>query len=926
MGAPRAERQRVHRSRKVAAILALVTGGGVAAAGIASAAVGTSGRVGPAFSLTPSGRHLVPAGRMTTVGDFPTGGALSPDGRFYWAVDSGHGQDDVRVVDVSSGRVLQVMPLPGAYGGIVYAPDGRTVYVSGEPKGDSHPRGPTVADAGDAIHVFSVEPASGHAVEGQPIQLPPTRGGTAQKEGANPASLIYQPPGPGPSSGLGWPIGLGLTADGRSLVAALNQADEVAIVDLANRSTRLVKVGAYPYGVAVAGTTAYVSNEYDGTVSVVDVPTGTVTRTITVGITNSHPEGLLVDAARHTLYVAVTNQDYVAVVDTRTGTVTHRAWVGRREGIGTAPVALAEAPDRSRLYVADAGEDAVAVIALSASRAAPAFRLLGRIPTASYTTAVAVTPDGRRIVWLAAKGLGAGPNPLYGQFFANSDAAPYGQYVIDMLLGRVGVLATPNAAQLSRLGGQVTAEIHPTDLSPGPANTPVEAPGGGPSRQIKHVFLIVKENRTYDQIFGSDKRGDWDPALELFDDNGVKGPAGGVTPNAHRLVRQFPLLDHFYADSEVSVDGHIVTSGAYATDFVQKALHPNYSNRGRIANFGQDPVTFPPDDFIFDQAARQGVSFRNYGEYSAGDLPQGDDGRPTYNAVQANTAWGYPIFFGCDNVGVAPDGLNNSAVCDQDSGTLGPAGGADVARSRFDFFQASFDEELATDTVPALTYLTLPNDHTNGVQLNYPTPKAMVADNDLALGQLVQMISHSPIWSQSAIFVEEDDSQDGADHVDAHRMPAYVISPWARHGAVVHTRYDQESMLRTIELILGLKPLSLYDGLAEPMYDAFVTGDAKPDLTPYTAVTPTQPLTELTTTAPTGLTAVLPYNDVDLVPQQLFDQVLWHSVYGPRSSPPPPGPNASPAEADRARGAVSAYRQHRSVASWLMAHTTGGSG
>ena len=910
----------------MAAVLGVVTLGGLAAAGTAVAGMGTSGRVGPAFSLTPSGRHLQPAGRMTTVGDYPTGGGLSPDGRFYWAVDSGHGQDDVRVVDVSTGRVAQVLPLPGAYGGIAWGPDGHTVYVSGEPRGDSHPSGPTVADDGDAIHVFSVDPSSGHAVEQAPILLPATSGGTAQKEGANPASLIYQPPGPGPSSGLGWPIGLGITSDGGNLIVALNQADQVAVVDLHTRATRLVKVGAYPYGVAVTGNTAYISNEYDGTVSVLDVLGATVTRTITVGNTNSHPEGLVADPAGHSLYVAVTNRDYVAVVDTLTGVVSHRVSVRRSEGVGTAPVALAEAPDRTRLYVADAGEDAVAVISLTRRAGAPAFRLLGRIPTASYTTAVAVTPDGRRVVWLAAKGLGAGPNPLYGQYFANSDVAPYGQYVIDMLLGRVGVLPTPGQAQLARMAKVVASEIRPSDLRPGPANTPVESPGGGPSRQIKHVFLVVRENRTYDQVFGSDRRGDGDPALELFDDNGLKGPGGGVTPNAHRLARQFPLLDHFYADSEVSVDGHIITSGAYATDFVLKALHPNYSNRGRIANFGQDPVTLPPDGFVFDQAARQGVSFRNYGEYSAGDLPQSDDGRPTYRTVQANTAWGYPIFFGCDNFGVAPNGVNNAAVCDQDSGSPGPAGQADAARSRFDFFQASFDAELATNTVPALTYLTLPNDHTNGVQLHYPTPKAMVADNDLGLGQLVQLISHSPIWPESAIFVEEDDSQDGADHVDAHRMPAFVISPWARHGAVVHTRYDQESILRTVELILGLRPLSLYDGLAEPMYDAFVSGDSRPDPTPYCAVTPAQPLTELTTTPPVGLAASLPYNDVDLVPQPLFDQVLWLSVYGPTVPAPGPGPNASSAEADRARGAVDAYRQHRDVTTWLTAHTTAGSG
>lgn len=883
----------------------------------------SNGRIGPAYGITPGGRQLTPAGRMTVLGDFPTGGALSPDGRFYWAVDSGHGRDDVQVVDVGTGKVRQALPLPGAYGGIAYAPDGRTVYVSGEPVGNSHPTGPTMANNGDAIHVFAVDPASGRATERAPITLPPTSGGTAQKEGANPTSLIVQPPGPGPSSGLGWPIGLAVTPDQRMLAVALNQADQVAVVDLTTRAVNLVKVGAYPYGVAVDGHTAYVSNEYDGTVSVVDLDSGKVARTITVGTQNSHPEGLALDRAHHQLFVAVTNRDLVADIDTTTSTVRDVS-VGRSAGVGTAPVALQVAPDGRTLYVADAGEDAVAVIAL-ADRAggARALTLVGRVPTAFYPTDVAVTPDGHRLIWLAGKGLGAGANPLYGQHFAASEQAPYGQYVVDMLIGRLGVLSTPSDADAARMSRQVNQEIRPTDLGPGPANTPINAPGGGPSRQIKHVFYVVKENRTYDQVFGSDPRGDGSRSLELFDDNGVNGPATGVTPNAHALTRMFPLLDHVYADSEVSVDGHIITSGAYATDFVLKAMHANYANRGRVANFGQAPETFPPNDFIFDQAVRQGVSFRNYGENSAGVLPSSDDGRPTYRASQANTAFGYPLFFGCDGLGTTPNGLDNAAVCDTDSGTMGPAGNVGVATSRFDFFQQQFDAQVATGTVPALNYITLPNDHTNGVQKNYPTPKAMVADNDLGLGQLVDLISHSPIWSSSAIFVVEDDSQDGADHVDAHRMPAFVISPWARHDTVVHTRYDQLSVLRTIELMLGLRPLSLYDALAEPMYDAFVPGDAAPDPEPYNAVTPTQSLTQLSSATPVGLDGALPYNDVDLVPQRLFDAALWRSVYGPRSTPPPAGPDASPDEADRATEAQEVWQEHGNVAAWLRAHPRG---
>jgi hypothetical protein len=375
---------------------------------------------------------------------------------------------------------------------------------------------------------------------------------------------------------------------------------------------------------------------------------------------------------------------------------------------------------------------------------------------------------------------------------------------------------------------------------------------------------------------------------------------------------------------QVSVAGHLITSGAYATNFVQKALHANYAGRGRVLNAGQDPVTFPPKGFIFDQAARQGVSFRNDGEISAGVTPQGNDGRSTYATVVANTAWGYPLFFGCDNAGVVPvTATDHSVACDTDAGTVGLGGAAGVANSRVDFFQQQLNAEIATGTVPALTYVTLPNDHTNGVRQGYPTPKALVADNDLALGQLVDLISHSSIWSSSAIFVIEDDSQDGADHVDAHRMPAFVISPWAKHGVEIPTRYDQLSALHTVELVLGLRPLSLYDGLAEPMYDAFIPGDVHPDLMPYHAVTPTQSLTETSLKTAAGLDGVLPYTQVDLVPQRLFDAALYRSVYGPGTTPPRPGPGASAAEESRAAGALRVWQQHGDVAAWLRAHPKG---
>jgi hypothetical protein len=242
-----------------------------------------------------------------------------------------------------------------------------------------------------------------------------------------------------------------------------------------------------------------------------------------------------------------------------------------------------------------------------------------------------------------------------------------------------------------------------------------------------------------------------------------------------------------------------------------------------------------------------------------------------------------------------------------------------------DVFNSQFQQQVASGSVPAFNYLILPNDHTNGTTPGGYTPRALIADNDLALGQLVQTISHSSIWSQSAIFVVEDDSQDGADHVDAHRMPAFVISPWGAKG-VVHTRYDQYSALRTAMMIVGLHPLSLNDALATPMYDAFTNGGA-PDAagTVYNAIQPDQSLSETNTkSSPAAAkSAQLPFDRLDMVPQRVMDQILWQSVYGAHSTPPAPGPNSSPQEAARGRGALRVMRRGGNVRRWLERHTSG---
>jgi YVTN family beta-propeller protein len=910
----------------------LVSAFAFAAAGVAFANSLGGGRIGPSLRITANGRALHPVGRLTAVGVFPTGSALTPDGRFLWVADCGHSSDDVRVVDVASGAVVQVLPLPGCYGGVAFAPDGRHAYVGGTPKGSSPAEGPTQGDQGDVIHIFVVDRATGRGAEQPVLQLPATTGGSGRTNSLPGVSGI----------GTEYPEGLAVSPDGHTLVVALNTADRTVIIDLRTLAQTVVPVGRYPSGVIFdrAGR-AYVSNEYDGTVSVIDVQKAAVTATIDglggqLGDLGSHPEGMAADPVRHRIYVAVANRDLIASINTSTDRVVRLVSVARGRSLGTAPVKLAITPDGRTLYSADAGEDAVAAIALSPRREhrpfgplrrprrIPRFSVVGRLPTAAYPDDVQVTPDGSQLIWIAGKGFGAGPNPTY--FFPGQPTPPpppssNPTYVLDMLFGRVGVLPIPSDRQIQAESRAATAQLLPSNYSTRPPGSPIPGPGDGPSRQIKHVFYIVRENRTYDQIFGSAKRGDGSPGLELFDDNGVAGPTGGITPNAHALARTFPLLDHFYMDSEVSVDGHLITAGAYATDYVQKATAANYSDRRGTNDFGIFPVTFPPKFFIFDQAAAQGVSFRDDGEQAAGVTSLGDPpNRTEYPKVAANLDGAYPnnIFIGCLVAGVA-------SSCTQDSGVYKGTGKLVAGQSRFTEWYPKFQAQIASGTVPTLTYMILPDDHTNGTTTKDFTPQAMIADNDLALGQIVDAISHSPIWPQSAIFVEEDDSQDGADHVDAHRSPAFVISPWARHGAVVHTRYDQYSMLRTVELIAGLDPLSLNDALATPMYGAFIRRHAAPDDTPVNVIAPTQDIgaTNTAKAADARMSNALPWHRLDAVPQEISDETLWAAVHGTSVPAPRPGPNASPADHARAAVVRRLLRTHGNIAAFVRANPDG---
>jgi YVTN family beta-propeller protein len=850
------------------------------------------GVIGPQTHVVNDGRHLTPYGRLANVGNVPTGGALTPDGRFYWTVSAGAGLNDVRIVSVKTAKVVQVLPLPGASGGVAIDRQGRRAYVSGlansTNKATTRPSLPGAS--GDVVHVFSVNRATGKAKEVGLLPVPAPKGATAPQDFPLPQSKP-----------VGYPEYLAVSPDGRTLLVPLNLAGKAAIVDTRSTRVRYVSTSRYPYGAAITpdGRRGLVTNETAGTVSVIDLRRARKIKDLKVGGHLAHPEAVIAPRGR-LAYVAEADRDKVAVIDTARLRVVRTVSVGVSAGLGANPNALAVSADGRRLFVSEGGADRIAVLAL------PSFQRLGAVPTGRYPTDVQVTGGSApKLVWLSAKGLGTGPNPNGPSPFSSATldqtASPL-QFLPRITDGDVGIGAVPGARALAALTRAADAQLRPQNLPAGaPADTPIHP--GGP---IKHVFFIVRENRTYDQVLGDDPRGDGDPKLTLF--------GRDTTPNLHALATRFPLLDHVYADSEASQQGHQWTAAGNIDDHTEKAwnqiLSPfaSYGARGRPLETGFLAVSFPPKGYLFDQALRQNISFFNYGEAYAGDIPLPyaplailaktfDRDRTPQDAAEVQrkferSDFGKGVGDGCfpNSLYVNVDVLTGKRIFDASL----PPGAPDGAESRVDCFRQHFAQQVATGSVPSFNYLTLTNDHTVGLTGGQPTPQAMIADNDLGTAQIIDTISHSPIWPESAIFVVEDDSQDGADHVDAHRIPALVVSPYARPAAVVPTRYDQLSVLRTMELILGMKPLSLNDALATPMYDAFQSSPT--NIAPFDAVPETQDLmaTNPTTGAGARAAARMDFRDLDAVPQHALDAMLWRSVHGWHSTPPPPGPGATP--------------------------------
>jgi len=610
-----------------------------------------------------------------------------------------------------------------------------------------------------------------------------------------------------------------------------------------------------------------------GTVSVIDPETGKVIRELPTGL---HPNDLVASPDGKFVYVANGNDDYISVIRTESDHVVEKISVRLMQEnnpyFGDSPNGLAISSDGKTLYVANGMDNAIAVVALgekaSSGGTEGKSKLTGFIPTGAYPGGIALAEDMKKMYVANIEGLGA--RTLFTGMHAKGKApSSRGAYNAHKMLAGLSIIPLPNQQQLAswtitvretnRMNRVKMASLLPRkDCKP----VPVPERVGEPS-VFKHVIYIIKENRTYDQVLGDMKQGDGDTSLCAFGKE--------VTPNTHKLTEQYVLLDRYEASGKCSAEGHLWTDASIVTDYIEKNVRAWFRSYTHVL---YDAMAYPKTGFIWDNALDHGKSVRIYGEAS---VPTGY-GNKKWADIYHDYLAGKPVPF------------ENKTTIDRVRGILSQSYPAydshnfpDIMRAHAFIEDLHRYEKMDGDALPNLIVMALPNDHTAGTSPNHPTPRAMVADNDLALGQIIEALTRSRFWKNTVVFVTEDDSQAGWDHVSAYRTVALVISPYSRLGKTVSTRYNQTSMIHTIEQILGLPPMNIEDATADLMTGAF---SDTPDYTPYTHEKNRIPLDEMNppATALTGKdlyfaneSARLAARGIDAGEDDLMNRIIWHS-------------------------------------------------
>lgn len=766
--------------------------------------------------LLPNGWSLSPAGKQVPMGEAPAKVLLSSDGQFAAVLHCGFGDHEIRIVSLESGKVISTAIVDQAFHGATFCDDGRRLAISG---GED-----------ERVYVFPFN----EGYLGKPQEIPVAA--AADK-------FVV--------SGV-----TALDATGELIVCGL-LANRIDVVSIENGQKRLsVELGqdAFPYNTCVdtKKNVAYVSLWGRGSVAAVDLSDGTVIATLP---TLSHPTELaLLDEGRY-LVVACSNENSVVMLDTQT----HQAIEVIRTSLypsapnGSTPASLCVSPDEKTLLAANADNNNIAVFDISQRGKSSS---LGFIPVGWYPSNVKFDASGERILVSNSKGLTSRSN-VHG---ANPNLNPPStvrEYIGGLFQGTLSIIDTPSPSEMAAFTKTAYA-CSPLNDAQTPnaidvaADNPIPTEVGGPS-PIKHCVYIIKENRTYDQVFGELPQGNGDPSLCIFPRR--------VTPNHHALAEQFVLLDNFYVESEVSADGHEWTMAAYATDYVEKTWPLSYRRgRGKLPypSEGRLDIAAPTSGYFWDACQKAGVSYYSFGEFVSNGRNPGDPATTTVAALQGHFD---PLFRSYD--------LDYT----------------DINRAKR--FIEKWNEFEAAGTLPGFTVLRLPNDHTYGTRLGKPTPTAMVADNDVALGMVVAAISQSKAWKETAIFVVEDDAQNGADHVDAHRTVALAISPYTRRAGVDSTMYSTSSMLRTMGLILGLPPMTQFDAAATPMYRSFSPTE---DFSPFAALPAQVDLTAKNAASAWGvnLSEQMDFSKEDAADDLLFGDIVWRSVRGAGSPMPAP--------------------------------------
>lgn len=741
----------------------------------------------------PTGVNLDAVGLAIDLGSMPLAMAVAPGGDKLAVVLSGWREQGVQIVDLKLRQVVQTLIQPAAFFGIVFSRDGKELFVSG----------------GNDDTIFCYSWRDGTAAFERKINL-------AEKS---------------TKQGSRYPSGLAVSRIGNYLYVAENMGDSLAVVDLTtSKVVQRFPTDHYPYAVEVAPAgKVYVSAWAADTVAEFQTkPEGLLAPLGKIKV-GPRPSALLSNRTGSRLFAALAGTDQIAVIDTARGTVlrylSDAAPAGPSEG--STPNALALSHDESELFVAEADNNAVAVFDVAEKRSgAAASRLKGRIPTDWYPTAV--LDYGGQLFVLNGKGHGSHANP---------DGPIPGEGIKRRLGYNLGQLNGTFRSTPDQLYSATLAEY----------SRRVAKANNWQAQRIdkryppfKHVVYIIKENRTYDQVFGDLKEGDGDPSLIFFGHT--------TTPNHHGLALRFGLFDRFFTNAEVSSQGHIWSTAAYVTDFGEKLVPSAYSDRRESVD-GQE-VDEPLNGFLWTLARKKGISFRDYGEM----VNVTDGGAVTQREVVSSVSPTYPAF--------------DLKIPDQ---------------VRADAWIAELQQFVEKGKMPELEVMHLPNDHTAGGREGFRTPTALMADNDLALGRIVEALSRSPFWKDTVMFVLEDDSQAGPDHIDSHRSCFFAISAYNRPGTV-HRFVNTTDVVAAIEDILGLDRLSKFDYFSRSLSDIFAP---TADLSPWTSVVPQVDMNETNppATAAAGASAGLDFSAPDRVDDTTFNRILWSMLKGSEPLP-----------------------------------------